>query len=127
MTHRGEIEQLLHGLYAARVNGDLAGVLQCFASDAKFEIAGTSNGAPISIIALGIAEFRPWLTLMIKTFRLIDHGTLSLLIDGENAAVHWRARVVSKITGAAVLTEFVDLIRVEGGQIGSYTEFLVPR
>ncbi len=127
MTQRSDIENLLHGLYAARVRGDLAGVLASFTPGAKFEIAGASNASPISVVALGIDEFRPWLSLMIKSFRLIDHVTLSILIDGDAAAVHWRARIVSKITGATVLTEFVDLVRIENGRIGSYTEFFAPR
>ena len=127
MTERGEIEILLHGLYAARVTGDLVRVLDCFSPSAKFEIAGASNRSPISILALGIDEFRPWLTLMVKTFILADYTTISLLVDGQRAAVHWRARVVSKITGASVLTEFADLIEIESGRIGSYTELFVPR
>ena len=127
MTQRSEIEALLSSLYQARGNGDLAGVLACFTQDAKFEIAGTSNMRPISVLAVGMGEFRPWLALMIKTFKLADRETLSTLVDGERAAVHWRARIISKVTGAAVLTEFVDLIRIEQGQIASYTEFFVPR
>ena len=127
MTQRSDIEKLLHGLYAARVGGDLAGVLASFTPGAKFEIAGASNTNPISVIALGVDEFRPWLALMMRTFRLVDHATLSILIDGDAAAVHWRARIVSKITGATVLTEFVDLVQIENGRIGSYTEFFAPR
>jgi ketosteroid isomerase-like protein len=39
---------------------------------------------------------------------------------------HWRAEVHSKITGALVPTELVDLIEVRGGHIVSYVEFFVP-
>ncbi len=127
MTQRGEIEILLRDLYAARVGGDLAGVLGSFTREATFEIAGASNAKPISIIAVGIGEFRPWLALMMKTFRIIDHMTVSMLIDGKSASVHWRARIVSKITGASVLTDFVDLVQIERGRINSYMEFFVPR
>jgi ketosteroid isomerase-like protein len=127
MTKRDEIENLLHALYDARVGGDLAGLLDCFTPGAKFEIAGASDTKPISVIAVGIDEFRPWLALMIKAFKIVDRATLSTLIDGERAAVQWRARIVSKITGATVLTEFVDLVQIEKGRIGSYTEFFVPR
>ncbi len=35
------------------------------------------------VIALGVDEFRPWLTIMIKTFKLTDHTILSMLIDGD--------------------------------------------
>jgi ketosteroid isomerase-like protein len=125
-TDRGQIETLLHDLYAARAGGDLAGVLASFSPEAKLEIRGASNANPISVIAVGLTEFRPWLALMIKTFRIVDHTTLSILIDGAGAAVHWRAQIVSRITGASVPTEFVDLVQIEGGRIAAYTEFFVP-
>jgi len=127
MTDRTAIESLLHGFYAARVRGDVEAVCNAFAADAKFEIAGASQASPIALIAVGHDEVRRWLTLMIKTFRLADHAILSMLIDGPSAAVHWRARVHSRITGAAVLTEFVDLVEIANGRIGAYTEFFAPR
>jgi ketosteroid isomerase-like protein len=127
LTDRNAIENLLHSLYAARVRGDLRAVVDLFDPGAKFEMAGASNTSPIMVIALGVDEFRPWLTIMIKTFKLTDHAILSMLIDGDRAAVHWRARIHSKITGATVLTELVDLIHIGNGRIDSYTEFFVPR
>ena len=127
MTDRLEIEGLLRGLYAARVRGDLDAVCDIFSRDAKFEIAGASHKSPLAVIALGVGEFRPWLALMIKTFKINDHSILSILIDGTKAAVHWRAKINSKITGATVLTELVDLVEVRDGRIASYTEFFVPR
>ena len=126
MTDRAEIETLLQTLYAARFKGDLAGVLACFSSSVAFRVAGSSQARQISIIAVGIGELRPWLTLMIKTFRLLDQDIASVIIDQQHAAVHWRARVLSKITGAEVLTEFVDLVRIEDHRIASYSEFFVP-
>jgi ketosteroid isomerase-like protein len=127
MTDRGETEALLRGLYAARVRGDLGGVIAAFSPDAKFEIAGSSDTHSVSVIALGIDEFRPWLAAMIKTFTLTDHVILAMLIDGQNAAVHWRAKVRSHITGKTVMTEFVDLVSVENRCIVSYTELFVRR
>lgn len=127
MASRSDIRQLLSELYAARFQGDLDGVLGTFSPGAKFQILGSSNGKPISVIAVGTVEFRPWLSLMIKTFKLADAVVLSMLVDGTEASVHWRARIASKITGTAVLTEFVDLVRVDANRIDSYTEFFVPR
>jgi ketosteroid isomerase-like protein len=127
MTDRSEVETLLQRLYAARVRGDLGGVVDTFARGAKFEIAGASNMSPISVSAVGIDEFRPLLALMFKAFRLTDHTILSILIDGKKAAVHWRAKIHSKITGTIVLTEFVDLVHIGNGKIDSYTEFFAPR
>ncbi|MBV9829445.1 MAG: nuclear transport factor 2 family protein [Alphaproteobacteria bacterium] len=127
MTDRSDIEGLLRGLYAARGRGDLNAVCACFTDDAVFQIAGASNASPIAIKANGVAEFRPWLTLMLKTFSLAEINILRLIIDGDNAAGHWQARIHSRVTGAQVLTELVDIVRVRDGRICSYTEFFVPR
>jgi ketosteroid isomerase-like protein len=127
MTDRLEIDRLLRELYAARVAGDIDGVCRTFSNHAAFRIAGASHANPIAITAAGIDEIRSWLALMIKAFQLGDHTILTMIIDGADAAVHWRASIHSRITGTAVLTELVDLIQVRDGRIVSYIEFFAPR
>lgn len=128
MTDRLQIENLLRALYAARARGDVDAVCRSFSNDATFQIAGASHGSPIAVEAAGVAEFRPLLTLMMKTFKLSDHTILSIIIDGLSAAVHWRARIHSRITGTSTPTELVDIIKVEeGGRIINYTELFAPR
>jgi ketosteroid isomerase-like protein len=125
MTNRLETERLLRDFYAARLDGNLDGVCRTFTRDARFRIAGTSHGSPIAITAVGANEIRQWLALMIKSFQLTDHTIQSLIIDGAEAAVHWRTRIHSRITGATVLTELIDLVKIREGRIASYTEFFV--
>ena len=120
---RLEIEQLIQKLYAARVGGNLEELCALFAPDAVFEISGASHAKPIAIRTRGAAEYRPWLALLLKTFRVADHVLVTVIIDGSQAAVRWRASIHSKITGARVPTELVDLIEVEHGRITSYIEF----
>ena len=128
MIERVEIERLLLELYAARVRGDLAAVCATFTNDANFQVAGaSSNASPIAMKAVGVGEFRPLLAIMIKSFKLTEQTILTMLIDGTKAAVHWRAKVHSRITGTTVLTELIDVVEVKDGRIGSYTEFFVPR
>jgi ketosteroid isomerase-like protein len=128
MIERVEIERLLLELYAARVRGDLAAVCATFTNDANFQVAGaSSNASPIAMKAVGASEFRPLLAIMIKSFKLTEQTILTMLIDGTKAAVHWRAKVHSRITGTTVLTELIDVVEVKDGRIGSYTEFFVPR
>src|SRR6267378_4506884 len=127
MPDRLEVERLLRELYAARLGGDLEALCRTFAKDARLDIAGTSYATPMAIKAAGLGEIRSWLALLVKTFQLGDQEILSMIIDGEAAAVHWRARIRSKITGATVLTELIDVVRVREGRIASYTEFFVPR
>ena len=127
MPDRLEVERLLRELYAARLSGDLEALCRTFAKDSRLDIAGTSYSSPMAIRAAGLGEIRSWLALLVKTFQLSDQEILSMIIDGEAAAVHWRARIRSRITGATVLTELVDVVRVREGRIASYTEFFVPR
>ena len=126
MTDRPSLEQCLRELYEVRVHGSLETLCSLFAPEVRFRIAGTSDGKPIAIGAQGMDAVRPWLAMLVKTFRLSDQEVLSLLVDGERAAVHWSARVHSRITGAQANTEFVDLVTFRDSQIVSYAEFFVP-
>ncbi len=127
MISRSEIESLLQELYAARVRGDFEAVARLFSDHASFEIASASRGNPIAVGSSVVAEFRPLLALLIRTFRITDQTMISVIIDSPKAAVLWRANVHSRITGTVVLTEFVDLIEIQDGRISSYLEFFVPR
>lgn len=123
---RAEFEKLLSELYAARAAGALDRLTALFAADAVFKISGSSDGKPIALAAKGGEEVRSWLAVLVKTFRLTRHEILSMVIEGPRAAVHWRASIHSRITGASVPTELVDLVEMREGRIGSYVELFVP-
>lgn len=127
MMDRLEIDRLLRDLYAARIRGDLDAVCGSFSNEARFEIAGASQGSPIAVTSVGVDKFRPLLSLMIKTFKITDQTILSTIVEGMKAAVHWRGTVHSRVTGTTVVTELVDLVEVRDDRIASYIEFFVPR
>ena len=126
MSDRLAYECLLTELHAARMEGSLERLSALFAPDAQFRIAGASDGKPISIHAQGIDAIRPWLVMLVKTFRLSNYCLQSRAIDGDRAAVHWRADIHSRITGSLVATELVDVVEVRESKILAYTEFFVP-
>lgn len=126
MAERREVEEVLRALHATRLEANLEQLCALFAPDAHMRIQGTSDGKPIAVDARGTAQIRPWLSVLVKTFRLRDYQLLSLTIEGARAAAHWRVNIHSKITGALVATELVDLIEVRDGHILSYIEFFVP-
>ena len=126
MSDRLQVEQLVRELHVARLEGDLERLCALYADEARLRIAGSTDGKPIAIAAAGIAEIRPWLSILVKTFRLTQYTILSLSIDVPRAAAHWRVDIHSKITGVVVPTELVDLIEVRGERITSHTEFFVP-
>jgi ketosteroid isomerase-like protein len=126
MSDRSQVEQLVKELHSARLAGDLERLCRVFSPDARLRIAGSSDGKPIAIDASRIARIRPWLSILVKTFRLRGYELLSLTIEGTSAAAHWRVDIESKITGISIPTELVDLIEVRNGQITSQIEFFVP-
>ena len=127
MTERGAAERMVRDLHAARIAGDLAGLCRLFADGGRFEIAGASADKPIAIRAESLAEFRPWLAMMTKVFRLTDYHLISLIVETPRASAHWRVNIFSKVTGVTVPTELVDLLEVRDDRIQTYSEFFVPR
>jgi ketosteroid isomerase-like protein len=124
---RIHIDRLLRELYHARSSGDLEGVCRVFAADAKFQIAGASETGPAGIKANGIREFRPLLAFMIKTFKLGALTIRTMEIQEDQATVRWQADVQSRITGATVPTEFVDIVEVLDGRIANFNEVFISR
>ena len=122
MNSRDDIERTLRDAYAARQLGDLDALGGIFAPHARFQMAG-SRASPVAALAEGAEQYRPLLAGMVKTFEVLDHKIVSMLIDGSKAAVQWRARVRSAITGETVETDLFDLIELEGGRIRSFFEF----
>jgi ketosteroid isomerase-like protein len=123
---RASLEMVLQELYGARAVGDLERLCALFAPEAVFRISGSSDGKPIAIAAKGLEEIRSWLEVLVKTFRLSRYEIESMLIERSKAAVHWRAGIHSRVTGANTATELIDLIEIGNGRIRSFTELFVP-
>lgn len=127
MTERALAMRIIQELHAARVAGDLAAMCRLFSEQGRYRIAGASADKPIAISADDMDSFRPWLAMLVKTFRINDYRLLSLIVEWPRAAAHWRADIYSKITGVTVPTELVDLVELEDSRIVAYSEFFVPR
>jgi len=127
MSERADAERLIRDLHAARLRGDLTALCALFAEQGRYEIRGASADKPIAISASSLAEFRPWLSMMVKVFRLSNYALQSLVVVWPRAAARWRVDIYSKVTGVTVATELVDLVEVDENRIHSYCEFFVPR
>jgi ketosteroid isomerase-like protein len=127
MTQRLVAERLIAELHGARVRGEIEAMCRLFTADGTFKIAGASADKPISIGAEGLAAFRPWLSMMVKVYRINNYALTSLVVEWPRVAAHWRADIYSKVTGVTVSTELIDLVEFDGDRIMAYTEFFVPR
>jgi ketosteroid isomerase-like protein len=127
VSERIVAERAIQQLHAARLGGDLAGMCRVFADDGRYEILGASADKSIAIRAKNLAEFRPWLSMLVKVFRLSNYQLLSLTVEIPRVVAHWRVDIFSKVTGVTVPTELVDVVQVDGARIATYTEFFAPR
>ncbi len=127
MAERIVAQLIIEKLHAARVAGDLAGMCALFADTGPFQILGASADKPIAIQAMDLKSFKPWLAMMVKVFKINNYAVLATVVEWPRATVHWRADIYSKVTGATVRTELVDILEVSEDRILSYTEFFAPR
>jgi ketosteroid isomerase-like protein len=86
-------------------------------------MAGARETSPVAVRATDNISFRQVINGLIETFEWLDQEILAMIIDGARAAVHWRGRIRSKVTGEEVVTELVDLLTVAGGKIQTFVEF----
>ena len=123
MMDRSQMEKLLTDAYAARRRGDIDGICACFAENPAFSLAGAREASPVAVQCTDGTTFRALLSGLVNTFEWLDQQILSMIIDGPKAAVHWRGRIRSRVTGEEVVTEVVDMVTISGGKIQSLVEF----
>lgn len=124
MTDRQAMEDLLEALYAARVRGDLEGVVKLFAPNASFKVAGSDRASPMPTLVKGEADIRSLMQAMIESFELSDFTILDMLIDGSSAAIRWQTTIHYPVTGQIFTTEIADFITMDNGQVTSFIEFI---
>ncbi len=73
-------------------------------------------GTPV----LGKAALRPVMQSLIQNFRLGDWREVSILVDGERAALHWRADVAFATSGKTAQFDVFDYVAIGDGKIASF-------
>jgi ketosteroid isomerase-like protein len=124
MTDRGEIEALVRGLCAARVAGDMDVLRRGYADNATFRIAGSPTWGALTAPLTGHANVMARFESMIANVALDDFAILDLFVDGNRAAVRWRATMREAETKDQSTTEIAQFLEVEHGQVTSLVEFL---
>ena len=121
---RSEIEAFVRKLYAARVDGDMDALSQAFAENAVFQIAGSPETSMLASLAEGHETVMSLMRTIVDTFSLSDVKILDLLVDGDKAAVRWRATVHVMTTGQTVTTDLAAFIEIADGKVVSLIEFV---
>lgn len=123
MCGRDEMLETIREGYAARVRGDVEGVLSVFTADAIFRL----NAAPVNLITtvhtVDDAELRSAMTQLIDNFEFSDFEIVDSVVEGSKAAVRSMFTVRAKASGQVAQTEVLDLIEFKDGKICSFVQF----
>jgi ketosteroid isomerase-like protein len=123
MTDRSQLEQTLKDAYAARMRGDLDAIAGFFAEGAEFRMVGAPQTSPIAVSVCGTDNCLAAIGQTIKAFDFVEITPLSMVVEGDKVAAHWRAKVRSTATGQEATTELVDIVEFKDGKIASFSQF----
>jgi ketosteroid isomerase-like protein len=123
MTDRGTIEAVIERCYAARQKGDIETLMAAFASDAVFELAGSKELLTVAGVTKGHKNIRTAMTDFIAAFEFTHRDIISIITDGERAAVHSRLTVKFIPGNRTFTSDLVDLFRFKDGKIVELLEF----
>jgi len=123
-VNRDEVEALVRGLCAARVTGDMDTLRRGYAANASFRIVGSPAWGALTAPLTGHANIMARFESMIANFAVSDFAILDLFVDGNKAAVRWRATMRQTDNKEESTTEIAQFLEVENGQVISLVEFL---
>jgi ketosteroid isomerase-like protein len=123
MTDRKTIEAVIDRCYAARQKGDIETLMAAFDPDAVFELAGSKELVAAVGAAQGHPDIRTTTTGLIAAFDFIDRDIISIVIDGERAAVHSRVKIKFVPRDRTFTTDLLDSFHFRDGKIVELVEF----
>jgi ketosteroid isomerase-like protein len=123
MAGKKTMEKLVRDIYAARKRGDYDAMAEMCTPKASLRLAGAAEHSPVVGTTRGRAALRERFAALAQ-FAFANQKMLSITIEGDRAAVHWRAKVTYKPTGKSALTEFCDLWAVKNGKMNSVVQFI---
>ena len=118
MTESETIRKIVRSAYEARNRGDLDGTMASFADDAVFGFNGEGTGLPsMASEVRGKPAVRRLIQELIDSFRFSDWQEVSFVVEGEKAALHWRANVTFTPNGRSERFEVFDFLTFRDGKI----------
>lgn len=120
---RQSMLQTIQDAYAARVRGDVDGVMQAFAAGANFRINAAPSQPQLAHVTEDADALRKAIAQLIDTFEFSDMKIVDSIVEGPRAAVRMSFTVQAKPTGKKVRTEVLDVFEFKDGKIAAMTQF----
>lgn len=123
MCEREQLLQVVRDAYAARVLGDVDGVLTCFTKDTVFRLNAAPYNQITAVHAIDGGELRHALAQLIDNYEFSDYEIVDSVVEGDKAAVRSMFTVRARRTGNTAQTEVLDLIEFRDGKICFFAQF----
>ena len=123
MTDSDTIRKMIRSTYEARARGDLDGTMASFADAIVFEVNGQATGLPgMATEIRGKPAVREAVRDLIDNFRFSDWRELSLIVEGDKAALHWRATVTYTPNGRSENFDVMDFYKFGDGKLVDFRQ-----
>lgn len=113
----------LKTVYAAFARGDLQGIMALFSETCEVTIVGNPAINVHAGTRTGSAGIQDLFDLFHRDFKLREFVVERIIVDGDNAAVHWWCRLEIRRTGKIIDGERCDLVTFAGSRIDRLTCF----
>ena len=128
MADSTDVRALAEGFFVVRNGDDPAvateGVMDRFASNARFQIIGTERLGGFTRKYEGAEALRPAVTAFVADWDLSNLVKVSTHTDGDTVFIHWKGKVRFIPTGQEFETEFMDKMTFRDGKIIDYRQFV---
>lgn len=106
---RQDMLRTIEDAYAARVRGDLDGVMRAFSGDAVMKLNAAPSHSPLAYFTEDTNALRRAMGELIDTFTFSDLNILDTVVEGSKVVVRSSFTVKAKPTGKTARTEVLDL------------------
>jgi ketosteroid isomerase-like protein len=121
---RDEVKTLIRDLWELRLRNSSAAVDRYIAPDVRYRVNGAPDSIAMTHTVHGRDAFRETLRYLDAAIEIMDFIMDEPIVDGAEAAHHWRAVLRNRGTGGEFPLDVLDHIVFDDGLIVSYTEFL---
>ena len=123
MGHREEMLDVIKRAYAARGDGDAAGLVAAFHPEGLFNLVGDKSALHLTGSVQGHEPLRGAFGQFIDHFDFEKREILTELVEGNCAAIRSRLVIRYRPSGKVFSTEVLDLFKFQDGKIIELIEF----
>jgi ketosteroid isomerase-like protein len=123
MASREAMIDTIYRAYEARGKGDIESLMAAFHPDAVFELKGEKDVLEVAGAVQGHPNVRAALTGLIEAFEFLERDIVDIMVEGDRAAVHSRAKIRFVPKDVTFTSELLDKFRFQDGKVIELVEF----